>query len=58
MYETVAGGDVHGESPHHVMTSLYTKASMSLLRGLPVYGPLMRWMRETVAPAELRSVTV
>jgi len=31
MYETVAGGDVHGESPHHVMTSLYTKASMSPL---------------------------
>jgi hypothetical protein len=22
------GGEVHGESPHHVMASLYTKASM------------------------------
>jgi len=35
----------------------HTRASMSLLRGLPVQGPLMRWMRETVAPAELRSVS-
>jgi 5-methylthioadenosine/S-adenosylhomocysteine deaminase len=35
----------------------HTRASMTLLRGLPVQGPLMRWMRETVAPAELRSVS-
>jgi 5-methylthioadenosine/S-adenosylhomocysteine deaminase len=35
----------------------HTRASLSLLRGLPAYAPLMRWMRETVAPAELRSVS-
>jgi hypothetical protein len=31
IYGPGAGGDVHGESPHHVMASLYTKASMSPL---------------------------
>ncbi|HEV7714415.1 MAG TPA: amidohydrolase family protein [Steroidobacteraceae bacterium] len=35
----------------------HTRASMSLFRGLPVYAPLMRWLRETVSPAELRSVS-
>ncbi len=35
----------------------HTRASLSLLRGLPVHGPIMRWLRETVAPAELRSVS-
>ena len=31
MYGAGTGGDVHGESPHHVMASLYTKASISPL---------------------------
>lgn len=31
MYDAGIGGDVHGNSPHHVMASLYTKASMSPL---------------------------
>jgi short-subunit dehydrogenase len=31
MYDPGAGGDVHGDSPHHVRASLYTKASMSPL---------------------------
>jgi 5-methylthioadenosine/S-adenosylhomocysteine deaminase len=47
--------------PNHVLmpgfVNAHTRASMTLLRGLPVYPPLMRWMRETVAPAELRCVT-
>ena len=47
--------------PDHVLlpgfVNAHTRASMSLLRGLPVYAPLMRWMRETVAPAELRCVS-
>ena len=47
--------------PDHVLlpgfVDAHTRASMSLMRGLPVYAPLMRWMRETVTPAELRSVT-
>jgi NAD(P)-dependent dehydrogenase (short-subunit alcohol dehydrogenase family) len=29
MYGAGVGGDIHGCSPHHVMTSLYTKASMN-----------------------------
>jgi 5-methylthioadenosine/S-adenosylhomocysteine deaminase len=33
----------------------HTRASMCLMRGLPVYSPVLRWMRETVWPAELRS---
>jgi 5-methylthioadenosine/S-adenosylhomocysteine deaminase len=32
----------------------HTRAAMSLLRGLPVYSPALRWLRETVAPAEQR----
>jgi 5-methylthioadenosine/S-adenosylhomocysteine deaminase len=47
--------------PDHVLlpgfVNAHTRASMSLLRGLPVRGPVMRWMRETVAPAELRSLS-
>ena len=31
LYGPGMGGDVHGKSPHHVMTSLYTKASMNPL---------------------------
>ncbi len=30
----------------------HTRASMALMRGLPVHGPVLRWQRETVAPAE------
>jgi 5-methylthioadenosine/S-adenosylhomocysteine deaminase len=29
----------------------HTRAATTLLRGLPVYGPRQRWMRETVLPA-------
>jgi 5-methylthioadenosine/S-adenosylhomocysteine deaminase len=47
--------------PDHVLmpgfVNAHTRASMSLLRGLPVYPPLMRWLRETVWPAELRCVS-
>jgi 5-methylthioadenosine/S-adenosylhomocysteine deaminase len=47
--------------PDHVLlpgfVNAQTHASMTLLRGLPVYPPLMRWMRETMAPAELRNVS-
>jgi 5-methylthioadenosine/S-adenosylhomocysteine deaminase len=47
--------------PEHVLlpgfVNAQTHASMTLLRGLPVYPPLMRWMRETMAPAELRNVS-
>ena len=31
MYDAGIGGDVHGDSPHHVMASLYTKAWMNPL---------------------------
>jgi 5-methylthioadenosine/S-adenosylhomocysteine deaminase len=51
----------HVARPDHVLlpgfVNAHTRASLSLLRGLPVHGPVMRWMRETVAPAELRSVS-
>lgn len=44
--------------PDHVLmpglVNAHTRASMVLLRGLPVHGPLMRWLRETVSPVELR----
>ena len=30
----------------------HTRASMALMRGLPVYPPLLPWLRETIAPAE------
>jgi 5-methylthioadenosine/S-adenosylhomocysteine deaminase len=32
----------------------HTRASMCLMRGLPVHSPVLRWLRETVWPAELR----
>jgi 5-methylthioadenosine/S-adenosylhomocysteine deaminase len=51
----------HIARPDHVLlpgfVNAHTRASMSLLRGLPVQGPVMRWMREAVGPAELRSVS-
>ena len=33
----------------------HTRAATSVMRGLPVYPPVLRWMREIVWPAELRS---
>jgi 5-methylthioadenosine/S-adenosylhomocysteine deaminase len=49
------------DRPDHVLmpgfVNAHTRASLGLLRGLPVYAPLMRWMREVLAPAELRAVT-
>lgn len=32
----------------------HTQAAMALLRGVPVYGPRARWIRETVSPLESR----
>jgi 5-methylthioadenosine/S-adenosylhomocysteine deaminase len=46
--------------PDHVLmpgfVNAHTRASLGLLRGLPVYAPVMRWLREVLAPAELRAV--
>ena len=36
------------------LVNAHTHAAMTLLRGLPARGPLMRWLRETVWPAEQR----
>jgi 5-methylthioadenosine/S-adenosylhomocysteine deaminase len=51
----------HISRPDHVLlpgfVNAHTRASTTLLRGLPVYPPLMRWRRETLAPAELRSAS-
>jgi 5-methylthioadenosine/S-adenosylhomocysteine deaminase len=35
----------------------HTRAAMTLLRGLPVHGPRMRWLRETVSPVEQRCMS-
>jgi 5-methylthioadenosine/S-adenosylhomocysteine deaminase len=35
----------------------HTRAATVLLRGLPVYGPRQRWMRETVLPVALRCMS-
>ena len=35
----------------------HTRAAMTLLRGLPVYGPRMRWLWETVLPVEQRCMS-
>jgi len=47
--------------PDHALlpgfVNAHTRAAMCLLRGLPVFTPLMRWLQEVVAPAELRSVS-
>jgi 5-methylthioadenosine/S-adenosylhomocysteine deaminase len=44
--------------PSHVLlpgfVNAHTRAGMSLLRGLPVHGPLTPWLRLTVAPVESR----
>lgn len=48
------------ERPDHVLlpgfVNAHTRASHTLLRGLPVHAPLMRWVREVLAPAELRAL--
>jgi len=33
------------------LVNAHTRAATTLLRGLPVYGPRQRWMRDTVIPA-------
>jgi 5-methylthioadenosine/S-adenosylhomocysteine deaminase len=35
----------------------HTRAAMTLLRGLPVRGPRVRWLRDTVRPAEQRCMS-
>jgi 5-methylthioadenosine/S-adenosylhomocysteine deaminase len=35
----------------------HTRAATTLLRGLPVHGPQMRWMRETVSPVVRRCMS-
>src|SRR5581483_4483133 len=45
--ERVVRGD-HALLPGFV--NAHTRAATTLLRGLPVYGPRQRWMRETVVP--------
>lgn len=36
------------------LVNAHTRAALRLLRGLPVQGPRMRWLNETVQPAERR----
>lgn len=49
------------ERPHHALlpgfVNAHTHAAMTLLRGLPVRGPLMQWLNETIWPAERRCVS-
>ena len=45
--ERIVRGD-HALLPGFV--NAHTRAATTLLRGLPVYGPRQRWMRETVMP--------
>jgi len=44
--------------PHHAVmpgfVNAHTHAAMTLMRGLPVRAPVMRWLRETVWPTEQR----
>ena len=51
----------HVSRPDHVLmpgfVNAHTHASTGLLRGLPVYAPAVRWMREILEPSELRSVS-
>ncbi len=52
--ERVIRGD-HALLPGFV--NAHTRAATTLLRGLPVYGPRQRWMRETVLPVARGCVT-
>lgn len=38
------------------LVNAHTHAAMSLLRGLPIRGPLMQWLNETIWPLEQRCV--
>jgi 5-methylthioadenosine/S-adenosylhomocysteine deaminase len=38
------------------LVNAHTHAAMSLLRGLPIRGPLMQWLNETIWPLERRCV--
>lgn len=46
---------------HHALlpglVNAHTRAASRLLRGLPVQGPLLQWRRETLMPAEQRSLS-
>lgn len=46
--------------PHHAilpgLVNAHTHAAMSLLRNLPIRGPLMQWLNESVWPVERRCV--
>lgn len=46
--------------PHHAilpgLVNAHTHAAMSLLRSLPIRGPLMQWLNETIWPVEHRCV--
>lgn len=46
--------------PHHALlpglVNAHTHAAMNLLRGLPIRGPLMQWLNETIWPLERRCV--
>ncbi|MGE3667985.1 MAG: amidohydrolase family protein, partial [Steroidobacteraceae bacterium] len=46
--------------PQHALApglvNAHTHAAMSLLRGVPVRGPLMQWLNETIWPLERRCV--
>jgi len=39
------------------LVNAHTRACHALLRGLPVRGPRLRWLSDTVAPAERRGLT-
>jgi len=50
----------HLRRPQHALlpglVNAHTHAAMSLLRGLPIRGPLMQWLNETIWPLERRCV--
>lgn len=52
---------VHVVRERHVLlpglVNAHTRACHTLLRGLPVRGPRLRWLNETVAPAEARAMS-
>jgi len=50
----------HLRRPQHALlpglVNSHTHAAMSLLRGVPIRGPLMQWLNETIWPLERRCV--